>query len=455
MTPSARRVASLCAAFLLIGLAIYEARKPDAPAWDGATVAWPAFDAVERVVVRDGPGGYTLQNDGERWWLTAPFDALVDERAAASLETALRGLGYDLTRDAATTGAALGFDDPDGLELEVTPWGGSPVVLRVGRCVDRAEERDGCWMRPDEAPTLFRADRDLREDFAVDPRSLRSLRFTSIEPGDIRHVTARAADAEWALARATAPDAPAWSASRESGQPVPVDPATWDRQLARLCSIDAVGFADGVSDAASGLAAPRAQVRLQAEAFEVELSLGGPRRGANGETEAWYARVEGHDAVYLLAPEDAALLEVDAGALRDRVAIDARPAEVAQIAYPEAALTLVPSADPVAVPLWSPSSPDPRCGEGACERAGRAWTALRVERYAATPGDDAARRGDAPVDVELRFVDGRELRAAIGAEVGGAEPGRPSDVWISLDGVWARVADDVARTLTAPLRERP
>lgn len=434
------RIALASVALTLVGVAALVALVDREPAWDGGAFEWPTLGLVERVRVDTGEHEYELANDGRHWWVVAPFDARVDEAAAGAIESALAGLRHDLTRDAATTGAALGFED--ALRIEARPFGGAPFVMEVGRCVPRDGEGVGCWSRPAGGPTLYRVDRDLRRVFDGDPRGFRSLVVSEFDPARIEQVVVSRGEAELALVR----EGEGWSASAE-GAPVPVDSSTWERQLEALTSLRARAIDDEVSEAGAGLAPPAAALRVLSDTFDLSLLLGG--RTAEG----WYAKVSVHDAIYLLADEDADALWVTPAGIGDRLLIDLSAQEIEAIEYIDGP-TLRADPDPDAVQVWS-------MGEGECapcERAGRRWSALRAERRASAPDDRSAahaRLGASPTRVRAVPREGDPFEVEIGEPVGRSEPGRSSDVWIAVNGAWARIADDVARTLRAPLGISP
>lgn len=221
-------------------------------------IAFPAARRpVERVERLFGEGGDRL--------------LIVDERPADAASISRHGF-----EDAAQT-----------LRVTLFAGGEEAATFVVGGTDESASGTVRTWVRGGPDDRLYRLNNDLRAalDRPLDEwRDAEVVAIGSDEREGLRRVELEYGDTRLALVRGEDDEAgdPRWSV--EGAGDVAVDSELVARAVARMYTLNAVAFGDGVTPEAAGVATPAARTRLIVAGREpIALELGAPAPSAAGD----------------------------------------------------------------------------------------------------------------------------------------------------------------------------
>ncbi len=393
--------------------------------FDGLRVEYPD----RHVELRRGPEG---------WALREPIAFPAARRPVERLER-LFGEGGDrlLIVDERPADAASisrhGFEDAaQTLRVTVFAGGEEAATFVVGGTDESASGTVRTWVRGGPDDRLYRLNNDLRaaldrpldewrddEIVAIGADEREGLRRVELEYGDTRLALVRGDDDE-------AGD-PQWSV--EGAGDVAVDTELVARAVARMYTLDAVGFGDGVTAQTAGVAPPAARARLVVEGrapIEIELGATAPAAPDGGEGEAAEARryVRRGETIYFVREAAAANFMPRLGDLRPRDLLEVSRDDIARITLRDAdgrELVLERAEGEDADSDWVIATPRGRdADDSAIRRVVSGVAHVTAERIAEGEVDTATAGLDAPrrtITVEL--ADATQHVIALGAPVGG------------------------------------
>jgi len=270
---------------------------------------------------------FAVERRDDEWYVTAPFEGLVDPDTAEAMMKTFVELKPSHRADADASAKEYGLDNPtmkvtgalsNGKQIEIVLGEDTPVGAKV---YARISDKHGLYL----VPSLFRTDMDK------EPDKIRDKKLARFEKEDVRQVTftnesgtilarkqTRGEDVTWTLTSGGEYEGDEWSITSAFG---------------RIADVEAKLFADKPGDLkAYGLDKPRAQCQLQlkdGKSFEVLVgkqitrSIKTSEYGeAEEEKELVYVMRKGRPEVLLVESSLFDDLNKDLMALRDKRIMD-------------------------------------------------------------------------------------------------------------------------------------
>ncbi|MCY2925733.1 MAG: DUF4340 domain-containing protein, partial [Planctomycetota bacterium] len=333
------------------------------------------------IVPRDGRPIQLLKADGQ-WRLAAPIDAKADPEAVRALADKLRELRFD--RSVVSEGPDAEGDEMTGLgkpgwTVRLQAVGGSGEI-RVGRGLSSQGAtyvkvgNDAGVVAADLGKLLGRPAGELRDKkiLRLDEANIAKLTLTT-GAGSVD--LARDKDQKWALL---------------SPVSAPADPEAVNKIVRAVADLAAVEFVPGKGKSmdAYGLTGASVQAKVRVE-MKAPASASAPASapaakeapaytlvlGAKGQTNL-YARLEGSEDVFLVAPDVLEALRPDVQALRRKRLLDVTASDVEGLAIGQAKLEKTNGEWFVREPVAGKADPD------AVEKFVQTLCDLEAEKFA-------------------------------------------------------------------------